>query len=154
LSTLSAQRNQPKPGSKKDFAVQMLRDIEDGRYAVDPAGGDNYTFIRVSRPKHGKHRGAIKVQTQHSDDLITRVLIYPSGMVVWRMESLVELILIIAVNKTACSVAYGRKIGRCCRCGKTLTDERSRHYGIGPECEQHWPHIIEEVDQLEELGKL
>jgi hypothetical protein len=36
---------------------------------------------------------------------------------------------------TACMEAYGRLIGSCGRCGRTLTDETSRAKGIGPDCE-------------------
>ena len=32
-------------------------------------------------------------------------------------------------------------------CGKTLTDERSRWYGIGPDCETRYEESILESDQ-------
>ena len=31
---------------------------------------------------------------------------------------------------------------RCCLCGRTLTDEASKVYGIGPECRRGLPHEV------------
>ena len=33
-----------------------------------------------------------------------------------------------------CAIAYGRELGVCGVCGRTLTDENSREAGIGPVC--------------------
>lgn len=33
---------------------------------------------------------------------------------------------------------FGRLYGVCCRCGRTLTDEESIAYGIGPKCREHF----------------
>ena len=40
----------------------------------------------------------------------------------------------IAADPQAASVRYGREIGACGVCGRTLTDEDSRARGIGPIC--------------------
>lgn len=34
----------------------------------------------------------------------------------------------------AAAYRFGRELGECCRCGRHLTDEVSRHAGIGPDC--------------------
>ena len=40
----------------------------------------------------------------------------------------------IEIDPEAASRLYGREIGKCGRCGRTLTDEVSRAQGIGPVC--------------------
>jgi len=45
----------------------------------------------------------------------------------------------IQVDPEGASVLYGRELGVCGRCGRTLTDEESRERGIGPVCaEKGW----------------
>jgi hypothetical protein len=134
---------------KMSMTVQMLTGIPDGRYAVSLSGGDDLTFIRVSRPKKGRLAGAIKVQTQHSDVLKDALNYLPNGRTEVHQAVMVDIILAVALNQRQAALTYGRRLNQCCKCGKTLTDERSRHYGIGPECEKHWPQIIVEVDEME-----
>jgi len=33
---------------------------------------------------------------------------------------------------------YGTELGECGVCGRTLTDEKSRAYGIGPVCRERF----------------
>jgi hypothetical protein len=35
----------------------------------------------------------------------------------------------------------------CSKCGKKLTHGRSRYYGIGPECEEFWPEVINFINE-------
>lgn len=146
--------------SRIGIPVEMLFAIREGRWAVSPEGTTDLTFLRthVIKPyKNGRSRayqGWMKVQTQHSDDLIDRALISPQGevkMVSHTMNSqrLTELLLTIITDQKAAAIRYGQAKEQCCHCGKTLTDERSRHYGIGPECEKGWPEVIDEVDANE-----
>jgi len=44
----------------------------------------------------------------------------------------------IAVDPYEAALRYGRTIGQCGVCGRTLTDEDSRALGIGPVCRQRW----------------
>ncbi len=45
----------------------------------------------------------------------------------------------IQADPEAASALYGRELGVCGRCGRTLTDEDSRERGIGPVCmEKEW----------------
>ena len=46
-------------------------------------------------------------------------------------------------DPTEAMTLYGKKIGRCCYCGKTLTDYESKRLGIGPDCfaAKHVPYL-------------
>jgi len=133
--------------------VEMLLDIREGRYAIDPTGVGPLRFIRVSemKNKNSRHKGWKIFQTQHSDDLVTRVRISPNGKLVekisWTNDQLTETALAIITDPWGAAIRYGQELGQCCRCGKSLTDERSRWYGIGPECEILWPEVIYEVNE-------
>lgn len=146
----------------EDPRVQMIKailvSIPNGYFAVDqgtePTWGDTgkYDFLRISRPKSGKYKDAIKIQSQHGDRLENRAILWPSGhLSVFDRRVLDPLMTMMADHKT-CLTTYGQVIGRCCRCHKQLTDDRSRHYGIGPECEQIFPWVIEEVDAANSMG--
>lgn len=134
--------------------IALLEQVRDGRYAVRPDAEAEWCFFRVSRPKNGRLKGCLKVQTQHGEELYDRLTVYPSGHVwigpsgyKWTRNDVDNRLLLVVVDQNQAAIDYGREIGRCCRCGKELTDERSRHYGIGPECEKVWPHIIDLVDE-------
>lgn len=155
--TTPTHEHQPPAPPVEDSRITMLKAligvVPPGYYAVHPIDSENeedYTFFRLSIPKSGVYKGCTKVQTQHSDDLIDRVYIWPSGR--WTVKSnavLDDLLLLVTDHHTAAR-KYAEKIGRCMRCNKALTDDRSRHYGIGPDCEQVWTWVIPTVD--EELG--
>lgn len=155
LKSGAVQTPTPAPREKRVFEltnrqkmlVQLLDQVPDGRYAVQPDETVPLTFIRISRPKKGQYGGTIKVQTQHSDDLILRWVYWPSGRVSEYERSIEEKLLLVCVDSRRAATTYGRELGQCCCCGKTLTDERSRYYGIGPECEKKWPWIIQLVNE-------
>lgn len=44
----------------------------------------------------------------------------------------------LAADPMAVGVAYGRETGKCCACGRELTDPVSVERGIGPICESNW----------------
>lgn len=137
----------PRAVYKTKVPLALLEFVEDGYYAVQPDSETAYVFLRVSRPTRGRMAGSLKVQTQHSDVLATEFVQWPSGEVSVYKRSIEDQILLLLSDHHTAARNYGRHIGRCCRCNKTLTDERSRHYGIGPECEQYWPYIISLVDE-------
>lgn len=137
--------------------IALLEQVRDGRYAVRPDTDADWIFFRISHPKNGRLKGCLKVQTQHGEELYDRMTVYPSGQVwvgpsgyKWTTNEVDNRLLLVVVDQNQAAIDYGREIGRCCRCGKELTDERSRHYGIGPECEKVWPHIISLVDEQDE----
>lgn len=142
------------PGDTVEAVPKFLLDrVPDGRYAVPGRGSDTLVFLRVSRPKRGSYKDTIKIQEQIAETLKTVYTVWPSGKISryvhWIDGSLISLV----ANYKFAAALYGQEIEQCCRCGVTLTDERSRKYGIGPECEKHWPWVIEEVDERDELKK-
>lgn len=131
--------------------LDMLKAVPDGYYAARLDSTQAFTFFKVSRPKSGRFQGALKIQTQHGPE-------YRLALVIWNRESdtprvtmynkaVEEELLLVVVDFYGCAIAYAEKIGKCMRCNTELTDERSRWYGIGPECEKHWPSVIELVTQ-------
>lgn len=139
--------------------LPMLEATPDGYYAVRLDDKDHFRFIRISRrfPKRSRWTGCIQTQTQHSDDL--RILLtyrplespdspWPEERI-WVMQPHMEKYLILVmVDPIGAGQAYATKLGRCMICGKTLTDPRSIHYGIGPDCEKDHPEVIAYVDGL------
>ncbi|MFD5451621.1 MULTISPECIES: DUF6011 domain-containing protein [Streptomyces] len=135
----------------------MVDLVENGYYAVREAEHSDWVFLRVSRPDSGQHKDHIKIQSQHGERLkLVCLVLPPESSVGYSVINgqVKDLIITLVVNPKMAAVQYGREVGQCCRCGKPLTDNRSRHYGIGPECEKYWPDIIELVDEDEELAKL
>lgn len=99
-------------------------DIPTGYYATEHA--DNVTrFFKVEQGT-GKWAGRTFLKIQASDDLHP-VKDYAKRMFVLNM---------IEADPMAATQRYGRAIGRCGICGRTLTDEDSRAAGIGPVCAQ------------------
>lgn len=120
--------------------------VADGYYAVRPSPEADWVFLRVSRPDSGQYKDHIKIQTQHGDVLKEVFFVTPRGDFLVMNGDIRTLIIQLVTGQHKAAANYGREVGRCCRCGKTLTDPVSRHYGIGPECIQMWPDIKEIVD--------
>lgn len=107
---------------RKDFAVVPSR-IPAGRYAVVDPSDDVLKFYVVDAPTEGNWKGYIFVSVQASDDL------YPV-----RGARKGQILDLIARDPKAASARYGRELGCCGVCNRTLTDEESRARGIGPVC--------------------
>lgn len=107
----------------QDAAKQTLAaaEVEAGRYALHTE--DGVKFYRVTKGK-GRWAGRTFVEAQASDDH------YP----IRNAQARQEILDAIAVNPLEAEQLYGRELGKCSRCGRTLTDETSRAYGIGPDC--------------------
>ena len=130
----------------------MVEQMREGRYAVEvtlPGQPTDWVFVRVSRPTRGKKAGCLVLQTQHSDYYKPLLTIYPSGSVYFfkASEKLDMALMMIAADPYTSAINYGRELGCCSRCARELTDERSRHYSIGPECEKSWPEIINYINE-------
>jgi hypothetical protein len=135
--------------TKTDMILALIDAVPDAYFAVQRAEGDRVYFIRVSRPKHGKMRGALKVQSQHGPALETRWVHWPSGSVSryhWQYD-IEDVLLLLVADWRGATMRYAEKIKKCGRCNTALTDPRSRFYGIGPECEtKHgWGWWIDEI---------
>ena len=132
--------------------LPMLKSVRDGWYAWRGDDTEDWTFVRISRPKRGDRAGCIKVQTQHGPNYRQRMVVWPSDKVTLHAENrFIERVLMgIIVNQVRSGIDYGRIKGRCLRCKTELTDPRSRWYSIGPDCEKVVPHYIAAVE--EEIG--
>lgn len=128
-----------------DQLTAMLLGTKDGRYAVKMTPSDPFKFIRLSRPKNGKARGYLKIQSQHADRLASVGLVAVNRDSSKRFiyaPSYIPYLRMLVCDPTTAAMDYGRELKRCSRCGIDLTDDRSRWFNIGPECEKYWPEII------------
>lgn len=100
----------------------LLATVPEGRYAVDL--DDKLRFYRVDRPTQGKWAGRVFLNVQASDDW------HPVHD--WNTKRVV--FDLIAVDPQAALLRYGKELGHCGHCGRTLTDADSRAKGIGPIC--------------------
>jgi hypothetical protein len=101
-----------------------------GYYAVDSATGNNDTdFYKVDTPTEGRWAGRTFVK---------RVIGGKGDTPVRGAEGLAALARIEAAGVKAAAERYGREIGRCGKCNRTLTDEESRAAGFGPVCREGW----------------
>jgi hypothetical protein len=97
-------------------------EVPAGRYAIEFS--DGIKFYVVDRPTEGRWAGYTFVKVQASDEL------YPVRNPKQREGILLE----IAVDPQAAMLRYGREIGKCGHCNRTLTNAESRALGIGPVC--------------------
>jgi hypothetical protein len=98
-------------------------DIPEGRYAVTGERGQT-VFVKVTIGQRAPFEGRTFVNVQAGDEL-HRVSPTARDALLAKIE---------ADGPEAASRRYGREIGDCGRCGRTLTDEVSRAAGIGPVC--------------------
>jgi hypothetical protein len=142
------------PDPRLTMIEGLITMIPDGYYALQADSGDDITFMRLSRPKPTRSRPnpmQLKIQTQHGPRLEELAAQWPSGK--WSFYkysqgwTLDKLLLLCADHHTS-AMRYAKELGKCCRCNCELTDPRSRHYGIGPECETKngWGWVIDVVD--------
>lgn len=126
----------------------LIDQVPNGYYAVREQDGAPITFMRLSRPKHGRFKDSLKVQTQHGPDLVERWVRWPSGQISryhWSGGNIEDKLLLLIADWKGAMMLYSEKLRRCGRCNTELTVARSRFYGIGPECETHVPHVIDLV---------
>lgn len=98
--------------------------VPEGYYALHIARDAQKTsFFKVSAPTEGRWAGRVFL-AQLASDNEWPVKGARRGMVMAE----------IAKDYHAAGARFGRRIGRCCRCHRTLTDDKSRANGIGPEC--------------------
>lgn len=98
-----------------------------GRYAIDPVNPSQKQqthFYRIDAPEDGKWAGYVFVKEQAGDEL------HP----VKGMSATIIIDAIVEAGPEAAMLRYGKELGSCGHCGRTLTDAESRAYGIGPVC--------------------
>lgn len=139
--------------TKSPLPFHMLQMIQPGRYAIPNDENNELIFVRVAAPRTGRMAGMIQVQTQHSDSWTRRLLVAPDERVIaMRRETvkgmeLRDVLTAVFSDQTSAAMLYAEKEHLCARCGKKLTDDRSRWYGIGPECEKHWVGYMNQVEE-------
>jgi hypothetical protein len=98
-------------------------EIPAGRYAI--TGNEGHTvFVKIDIPTEGRWAGRIFVKVQAGDELHRT------------SRNMADALLgkIAAAGTKEAMFRYGREIGACGHCGRTLTNEESRAAGIGPVC--------------------
>lgn len=113
----------PKRQATTERPALVDYDVPAGRYALAESDGVTRFFV-VDKPTEGRWAGRTFVKVQASDDLFPLKNRQQANSVLRR----------IAADPRAASLLYGRQIGSCGVCGRTLTDETSRANGIGPVC--------------------
>lgn len=108
------------PGASTEELVAEA--VPAGRYALRTDGV--VKFYRLDKPTQGKWAGWTFLKAQASDDL------YPIRNKVEKARIIAE----IGQDVLGAERLYGMELGKCSRCGRSLTDETSRAYGIGPDC--------------------
>lgn len=110
----------------------------------DPLDPDRITYWY--RPTRGQYKGRLRPWPPHTGyhPLYTRDM--PAGLshserrgfiaAHWdRMaNAYAEIKNTVEADPDTAAATFAAFHTRCCRCGKALTDERSKTYGIGPEC--------------------
>lgn len=98
--------------------------VPEGRYAIRETGLTNeINFYKVDRPEEGKWAGWVFVKQ----------IVGPDEYPVKGARKSAVLAAIGADMKDA-MLLYGQEIGSCGRCGKRITNDESRAYGVGPDC--------------------
>lgn len=106
---------------EKLLASTKRVEVPEGRYAVrDTDDEGKVRFYRVKRYEGG----AVLVFVQAGDD---EHRIYKGAM-----HAVLKAIVQAGIEESL--VLYGKEIGVCGKCGRTLTDDESRARGIGPVC--------------------
>lgn len=102
--------------------VNIGTSVPEGHYALLL---DKWRFYRVSRPTVGKWAGRVFVDLQTSDE-------YHPIKDRNQRNAILEAIAGMGVRESM--LAYGRELGRCGVCNRTLTNPESIAASIGPVC--------------------
>jgi len=116
----------PRAVAEVKSASEDASSVPAGFYAIESLTGNNdLDFVRVDRPDKGKWAGYVFVK---------RIV---GGHPEFPVKGAAKHAVLQAIADEGPAVAaqrYGSEIGKCCHCGRTLTDEESRKLGIGPVC--------------------
>ncbi|AXH68146.1 hypothetical protein SEA_TEATEALATTE_89 [Gordonia phage Teatealatte] len=144
----------PEPAAQKVYdplPLMMVSQITDGRYAITADDNTETIFLRKvthkADAKNTRMAGATVLQHRIAEDWNSHTVYWPSGQVSQYSNSYKNTILPEAwaqvfVDPQGAAHRFAEREHRCCSCGTNLTDARSRHYGIGPECEKARPDVI------------
>lgn len=120
-------KKQPRKGTPATRPVATTNEVPDGFYAVTMETHKNETsFFRLRTGKRGRWEGF-----QFADQVVGGA---SRGYPVRGSSKELLIAAILEQGVTESRERYGREIGRCGCCNRTLTDDTSRARGIGPEC--------------------
>lgn len=123
LLTAPKMPQQPAPSTSiPSTNIAPLPDVLEGRYAIEEAGV--LKFYIVDKPTEGRWAGRTFVSVMASDER------WP----VKNPDARRAVLMAIAADPQAAAIRFGKELGKCSICGRTLTDEESRNRGIGPVC--------------------
>jgi hypothetical protein len=122
IESLAAPGMTFKPVHEGRVDPELESQVPAGRYSIICDG--TVKFYRVDKPTEGRWAGRTFVKVQASGEF------YP----VRNSMARAEILFAIAHDVRAASIRYGRELGVCGVCGRTLTNEESRAAGIGPVC--------------------
>lgn len=121
---ITALQGLPKRSIEEKAATQGGPEgVPNGRYAVTEGDGI-LRFYKVNTPTDGRWAGFTFVEVQASDEL------HPLK----DRSRRARVLALIAEDPREAMLRYGREIGSCGHCGRTLTNPLSREIGIGPIC--------------------
>lgn len=146
---IAANKTRSLVSSAPSIPPEFLELIKEGYYATRVSTDEPLVFYRVTRPTRGQYAGSFKVQTRHSDLWKVVYVLWPSRKEFCIRDNIKEHLLLLVADQDKARREYARELGACQICNKTLTDERSRYYGCGPECEKRHQYIFEYVDVTE-----
>lgn len=121
----------PRASSQYARIREELPDVADGRYAIQhPEVTEGVLkFYKVKKPTEGRWAGFVFLDAgrggNHGD------LQWTAIKDVSYKKQVLEL---INQNPREAGERFGREVGACYNCGRSLTDETSRALGIGPDC--------------------
>lgn len=142
-------------GPDLKFLLPMLTMVPDGYFAVRPDTNEPWRFFRITRRDTKRNKNTTRIQSQASDLLYTRMIVWHDrDDYIWvdpwwhQRGKLLQYLMLIIADAQGGMMQYAQLTEHCGSCGKQLTDERSRWYGIGPECEKKsfGPGWIDAVD--------
>ena len=109
--------------------------IPSGRYAVEGAQGMEFYKVDNLLNEKGRWNGWMFVKRQSSDFFVKAGSQRPNQRYQGSHTDALEAIM---RDPKAASVLYGKSLGVCGVCGRTLTDPESIEKGIGPVCESRF----------------
>lgn len=127
---------EPKTGTAPtvERAGVDLRGLHAGRYAYQPEDGQAQ-FYKVDVPDTSDRWGGwVFVKAVYGGDRYDKVTAQRPGADTAKPSQRDKALEAIVADPKAAMLLYGRLIGECGHCGRTLTNERSRELGIGPVC--------------------
>jgi len=135
-SKLIDQLLQIKPGKSIDSQTTKLNGVDlsklhGGYYAATINGITK--FFKIDKIEEGKWSGWVFVKILASDVLHKQGSQKPNQAYTGNNQ---DYMAEIAKDEQKAMTLFGKEIGRCGHCGRTLTDEESRKRGIGPICSE------------------